>query len=408
MASPLTQSAGTAAGSRELEASAHERTFGTAFWLTYAANTAMTAASSLFFRYDDFVEALGGGELLLGWLIGVGMVGSLLVRTVQGRGIDDYGARRIWIWSTVLFVVSCLAHLLVSTVYGPLIFVCRTLLQTSMAGFFGASISYIAGRKSTTHMADAIGTLGTSGFIGIVLGTWIGDLVLGDGEHYELMFVAAAALGSSAIVFGWLAPNGELRPIRRRRLPLVWIVRRYHPGPIIWMGVAAGFGLGLPTVFLRPYTRELGIEELGTFFYPYMLVAFVTRLGIRRLPALIGIRWMVLIGISTMVVATGLFVVVRSAWQLCLPAVFLGVAHACIFPAVMAGGTGEFPHRYRGVGTTAMLAMFDLGNFVGQPSFGAVWDAASHWKLPGFIVAFSVSAAAIGLGAVGYAWATRG
>ena len=139
-----------------------------------------------------------------------------------------------------------------------------------------------------------------------------------------------------------------------------------------------------------------------------MLVAFVTRLAIRRLPALIGIRWMVLIGMSTMVVATGLLVVVRSAWHLVLPAAFMGVAHACIFPAVVAGGSGEFPHRYRGVGTTLMLAMFDLGNLVGQPAFGAVWDAASDWKLPGFTVAFSVSAPANALGGIGYAWATRG
>ncbi len=285
MASPLTQPAGTAAVVRRLPeplvapTTAAGATFGTDFWLTYAANASMTAACSLFFRYDDFVEALGGSELLLGWIIGVGMVGSLLVRTVQGRGIDEYGARRIWLWSAALFAASCLAHLLVSTAHGPLIFVCRALLQTSMAGFYGASISYIAGRKSTTHMADMIGTLGTSGFLGILLGTFIGDLVLGDGKRYELMFVAAAAIGSLAFLFGWLATDGELRPIRKRRLPLVWIVRRYHPGAVMWMGVAAGFGLGLPTVFLRPDAEELGIEELGTFFYPYMLVALVSALG---------------------------------------------------------------------------------------------------------------------------------
>jgi MFS transporter len=223
-----------------------------------------------------------------------------------------------------------------------------------------------------------------------------------------LMFVVSAAIGSLAFVFGWLATDGELPPIRRRRLPLLWIVRRYHPGAVMWMGVAAGFGLGLPTIFLRPYARELGIEELGTFFYPYMLVAFVTRLAIRRLPALLGIRPMVLIGISHMIVGTILFVVVRSAWQLCLPALFMGVAHACMFPAVVAGGSGEFPHRYRGVGTTLMLAMFDLGNLVGQPLFGGVWDAGSRLGLPGFAVAFSVSAGLLAVTAVGYAFATRG
>jgi hypothetical protein len=55
-----------------------------------------------------------------------------------------------------------------------------------------------------------------------------------------------------------------------------------------------------------------------------------------------------------------------------------------------------------------MLAMFDLGNFVGQPLFGAVWDAGSDLGLPGFTVAFSAAAGMLAVGAVGYALATRG
>jgi MFS family permease len=367
----------------------------------------MMTAVSLLYRYDDFVEALGGGELLLGWIIGVGMVGSLFSRTFQGRGIDEYGARRVWLWSAVLYTISCLAHLLVSTAHGPLIFLVRTLMSTSTAGFFGASISYVARRKSTAQMAEIIGTLGTSGFLGIVLGTLIGDLILGDGRHYELMFIAAAAIGSLAFVFGWLATDGESQPIRRRRLPLLWILRRYQPGSIMGMSAAAGFGLGLPTIFLRPYAQEMGIEELGTFFYPYMLVAFVTRLAVRKLPAVLGVRRVVLIGIANLAVAMLLIVFVRTAWQLCVPAVFLGVAHASVYPAVMAGGSGAFPHRYRGVGTTLMLATFDLGNLIGQPLFGAIWDVASRCGFSGFHVAFGVSAGLLAIAALSYALVSR-
>ena len=256
-------------------------------------------------------------------------------------------------------------------------------------------------------MADVIGTLGTSGFIGIVLGTFIGDLVLGDGKHYELMFVLAAAIGSLAFVFGWLATDGELLPIRRRRLPACLDRAAISSrSPVMWMGVAAGFGLGLADGFLRPYARELGIEELGTFFYPYMLVAFVTRLAIRRLPAL---HRHPLDGADRHFDNGRRHVPVRRgplSLATFLPAVFMGVAHACIFPAVVAGGRGEFPQRYRGVGTTAMLAMFDLGNFVGQPSFGGVWDAASDSEVCRVSPSLSAFLPRDCSGRVGYAWAT--
>ena len=197
-------------------------------------------------------------------------------------------------------MLSCLAHLAVTTANSPLIFLVRIVWQTSVAGFFGASISYVAGRRSTADMAEAIGTLGTSGFIGIVLGTALGDRLLGSGLAHRWMFALAAGIGTAALVFGWLATLGELPPLRSRRPPLAWLLKRYHPGPVLLMGVATGFGLGLPPIFLRPYELELGIGQLGTFFYPYMFVAFFTRLGVRRLPALIGIRGMMLLGLTSL------------------------------------------------------------------------------------------------------------
>ncbi len=45
------------------------------FWLAHAANTLVAVAAGLNYRYADFVTFLGGSELHLGWIVGVGMVG---------------------------------------------------------------------------------------------------------------------------------------------------------------------------------------------------------------------------------------------------------------------------------------------------------------------------------------------
>jgi MFS family permease len=335
------------------------------------------------------------------------MVGSVLMRAFQGAGVDRYGARWVWLGSAALFVVSCLAHLGLSTAHSPTIFVLRIVWQTSVAGFFGASISYIAGRRSTVDMAEAIGTLGTSGFIGTVLGTSLGDQLLGSGMAHRSMFALAAGIGTLALIFACLATQAELPPVRRRRPPLVWLLKRYHPGPVLLMGMATGFGLGLPPIFLRPYAVELGIGQLGTFFYPYMLVAFITRLAIRRLPALIGIRGMMLVGLANLVIGMLLFVPVHEAWHLYLPAVFIGVAHACMFPAVVAGGSTTFPARYRGLGTAVMLAMFDVGNVIGPPAFGAVWQLAELCGWGPFQTAFIASAGFLTATGAAFLWLSR-
>src|SRR5206468_11092418 len=53
--------------------------YGRAFWLSYLALTSLMIAVSLMYRYADFVTFLGGTELELGSVVGVGMIGNLLI-----------------------------------------------------------------------------------------------------------------------------------------------------------------------------------------------------------------------------------------------------------------------------------------------------------------------------------------
>lgn len=385
--------------------------FGLPFWCTYAANSLMMVAISLLYRYGDFVSYLGGSEVDLGWLVAAGMVGSLLMRLAQGVGIDRYGPRRIWLWSSALFIVSCAGHLWIDNVRGVPIYALRVLFQTSVAGFFGASITYISGRAPISRMAEVIGTLGTSGFVGMMLGTSLGDQLLNyaelDRSHVDHMFEAATLLAIVAYGFSWAATRGHPVPVRRRRMPVAWLLRRYHPGAVLWAGVAMGFGLGLPGVFLTRYAAELEIPKLAVFFWVYAPTAFLTRLAIRRMPQRYGIRPMIVLGLGSLAVGMLLFLCVHDEWQFVFPAMFIGVAHAFSFPAVVAGGSGVFPIRYRGLGTTLMLAMFDLGNLVGMPAVGEMLYWFGRDGLDRYGTMFISVAGLLALVAALYAWVER-
>jgi MFS family permease len=368
-------------------------------------------AVSLLYRYGDFVSLLGGDEVDLGWIVAAGMVGSLMMRLAQGSGIDTYGPRRIWLWSSALFIVSCGGHLLVTSAEGPLIYALRVLYQTSVSGFFGASITYISGRAPIARMAEVIGTLGTSGFIGMMIGTQLGDRLLNhraaDGSHIRNLFVAVTLIGVAGFIFSWFATRSDgVRP-KRRQPPMLLVLRRYHPGALLWAGAAAGFGLALPTIFLTRYAAELHIPNLAVFFWIYAPTAFVTRMLIRQLPQRWGVRPMLLCGLFSLAAGILTFLLVQREWQFAFPAVLIGIAHAFVFPAAVAGGSGAFPLRYRGLGTTLMLAMFDLGNLVGMPAAGEMLRWYRRFGWPDYPAMFITSAIAIFAVGAAYAWFSR-
>jgi len=386
--------------------------YGRPFWLTYLSNSLMMIAVSLLFRYADLVKFLGGTEFQLGWLVGTGMVGSLLMRILQGVGIDLYGPRRIWLWSTAGFVISALGHLFVTQVDGPLIFVLRVLFNTSIAGFFGATITYISRRAHVERMAEVIGTLGTSGFLGMIVGTGLGDLIFRTGEitreNLDAMFLIAAGLGIASFVVGWMATQGQVQPSKRKQPPIGWLLRKYQPGAVLLMGVSMGFGLGLPGAFVRPFAASLGFSGIASFFWVYAPLAFVTRLSIRRMPDRWGIRPMILLGMGALVATMLLFLTVRSQWQLAIPAFSIGIAHALLFPSVVAGATAAFPPRYRGLGTTLILAMFDLGSLIGGPLVGGLLHYAGVLELPRYPTMFLSVSVLLSIMTLYYAWASRG
>ena len=371
-------------------------------------------AVSILYRYGDFVSFLRGDEVDLGWIVAAGMVGSLLMRLAQGSGIDTYGPRRIWLWSSALFIASCGGHLFVTTVDGPLIYALRVLFQTSVAGFFGASITYISGRAPIARMAEVIGTLGTSGFIGMMIGTQLGDRILDysdvgrlDESHIRNLFVAVTIVGMAGFLFSWFATRGDGVRAKRRQPPILLVIRRYHPGPVLWAGAAAGFGLGLPTIFLTRYAAELNIPKLAVFFWIYAPTAFTTRILIRQLPQRWGVRPMLLCGMLSLAVGILSFLLVKTEWQFAFPAVLIGIAHAFVFPAAVAGGSGAFPLRYRGLGTTLMLSMFDLGNLVGMPAVGEMLHWYRRFGWPDYPSMFVTAATAIFGVAIVYAWTSR-
>jgi MFS family permease len=93
---------------------------------------------------------------------------------------------------------------------------------------------------------------------------------------------------------------------------------------------------------------------------------------------------MILIGLGVMAVAQLLFLLVGSEWQLVLPGLAHGIAQAILYPMVTATGSSTFPLRYRGLGTTLVLATLDVGQLIGAPVAGIILHVSGSIGLAGY------------------------
>jgi MFS family permease len=381
------------------------------FWNTYVACTLVNVAYAVLFRYADFVTVVGGTELHLGWIVGVGMVGSVLARFALGAAIDQRGPRLIWLASLGIFAVSCFAHLGVTRCDGFDVYLLRFVYCTSLAGIFGASTTFISGRVNIARMAELVGILGTSGFLGMMLGAQLGDLLVGtqapDRWLVDRMFVAAGLLGLAAVPFAWMATRKCVVPDSHGRCPVLAVLKAYQPGFVLAVGVATGAALSFPQTFLRTYVADLNIPRISVFFTVVALTAVTTRVVNRRLPDRVGLTTMIFVGVALMAVAQLLYLVVRSEWQLVFPGLSYGMGQAILYPMIAAVGTGTFPIRYRGLGITLVLASFDVGQLIGAPTAGGMLHVCEAMGVPGYPTLFTATAAALVLVGAAYWWTLR-
>jgi MFS family permease len=378
------------------------------FWLAYTSYMLAVAAVAILFRYADFVALLGGTELELGWIVGVGTVGSLTMQFTLGSCIDHYGTRVVWLGSTLLLIVACFGHLAISNHAGVAIYLARIMFSGGIAGFAGAAMTFVSGRAPAHRSAELASMLGTAGFVGTVLGAVLGDLLLSsvavDRAQVVRMFVTAGVLGICSLPFAWLASRSERRPEPRPHSPWFETLRKYHPGAVLAVGVAMGMGANLPCVFLRTYAAELSIPRIGPFFAAFSVATITGRILSRRWSDRFGSRPLILLGMTGMAASMAMFVLARSEWLLVLPGIGLGASYSILFAPVLADGVAAFPATHRGMATLLILSTFDFGQLVGAPIAGAVLEYSPLAGLPPYPTMFFTVAALLALVGAWYTW----
>ncbi len=346
------------------------------FWFSYAANLMLVTGNAMTFRFAEFVKVFGGTEKTAGFIVGCGTTAALVSRVVLGQAIDRFGVRRSWLSVVSLFIVGCVLMALASSI-SPLLYAGRVSFAIGLAGMFTCSIFHVQNRAPVMRRTEVIGNLGSSGFLGMILGSQLCDLW---GRSFSDRFEPVAAFGFVGglgvmyllLVLIITARDEQVQP--EKSVPAHRLIFRFWPGPVAFAALAMGMYFIVPSVFLTRFSTHRGLGGISAYWTTYAVIAFLVRVRTRRWATTVGRHTMVLIGTLGYGAGFAMMPFVNEAWHFIFPACSCGFAHALLFPAVVSLGTEAFPPEYRGSGTTLVLGFFDLGGTIAAPILGAVID----------------------------------
>jgi MFS family permease len=362
------------------------------FVLALLAQIGFVMANTLLAHYARWIAFLGGDVATVGWIMGVGSGLGLVLRPWIGQWIDRFGARTIWLAGFALFGIGTLCNLaLQDTSFG--IYACRSLIVLGASFVFSSSLAFIALEAPPDRRTEAIGILGVGGFLGMMLGPFLGDVILsGDRTRadFALLFGAAALalIPSAAILLMLHNPHTESRGKRVGLFDFVGNARQHWPGMVALVIVVFGLSMTSPFVFLTKYIDDVhieipGISEVGLFFLCYSGCGITVRVTLRRIPDLFGRRKMLLVG--TVVMGTGMllfnWVDAEHPWRLMAPALTCGAGHALMFHTGTSLFLDAFPSTLRGIGSALSLMVLDIGMIGGAPVLGLIAEFHGYGAL---------------------------
>jgi len=387
------------------------RLYDRSFCCAFLSQVGFVLANTLMAHYSRWVGFLGADIEQTGFIMGIGAIISVVSRPWIGQWIDRVGARNMWFIGYGVFATGSLSNLLL-TELGWMIYLCRGLIVLGAAFVFSSSLTYISHHAPIQRRTEAIGTLGIAGFTGMVLGPFIGDVLLSgerNREAFETMFLlGGGVLVVPVILLLFVTPLGEA--LGRSSTSIVQFartVRQHWPGMIVFVLATFGLCMNVPFVFLARYIDDVGLNiesvpEVTLFFLCYSTSGISIRLGARRVPDRFGRRKVLLAG--TVVMGTGMllfrFVDAQHPYALMLPALFCGGGHGLMYHTCTALFFEPFPNESRGAGSALSLMVLDIGMIGGAPLMGEV---AAHF---GYAAMFTTVAATCFTAGALYTWAT--
>ncbi len=345
------------------------------FLFAFASNLLMGITFALFIHYAGFLTELGADEPQIGLIVGVGSLGSLLLRPYVGQLMDRIGRLPLIHAGNVINLASTLLYLTVTEI-SWWVYALTIIHGFAEAILYTALTTYGADIIPAERRTEGLSFFGVSGQLPIALGGLLGDLILRRGD-YSLLFIVSAGIGGLALLAGL-----TLREVERSDVGIArgfFHVVRQAPLLPLWL-LSSTFAVAVVSffTFLKTYVIDTGIGSVGTFFALYSLTAILLRVVGNRLPRIFG-ELRVLVA-SQVALALGLLslALAGSDSAVAISGILCGAGHGFAFPILYSLVVTRSAEADRGSALSGFLSFFPLAGLFGAPILGGLIKAYGY------------------------------
>lgn len=349
--------------------------FGQAFPRLFAAAVLQELSFAVMVHFPGYLESLGVSEGTFGFLYAAAAVIALALRPAFGKLLDLTHRRNVLLVVGALNV-SFVAGLLMTTVWGPLLWVLFLAHRVMMIGLFTTMLTYGADAIVKERRTQGLAVFGLSGLVSIAMGGVLGDILI-DAFGFDGLFFAAAAAGLGSWALVWTLPLLQIRGPSPRRGFFHALVQR-NLLPLWWITLSFSAGMETLFTFTRTFVDERQVGSAGLFFGVYGTAAAITRLAGGRSYDRIPQRPLVMVAIvayGSSLVALGQ----SNGIALFVTAAALGgVAHGAVFPVLSSSVVDRARASERGSAISIFTSIFDASLLLSAPLVGGLIESFSY------------------------------
>jgi MFS family permease len=340
-------------------------------------------------------DELGGGDAMVGLVVGSLAIGAIIARPQLGRLGDTRGRRLLLVGGGAVASLAMLGHLLVTTT--ALLFALRILLGLGQAAFMVGMTTMVLDLAPEERRGEATAYTLVVVHFGIGLGPLFGEWVFTTWSFDAVWIASATTLALCGALAAFLPAKPAPSTSESLPVPPATRARILHPAGLM-PGVVLGVGLlgwvGY-NAFVPLFGEEIGVNNIAPVYLISSITVVLVRLVGARLPDQLGPingGTVALVLMASGLVLIGLW---RTAPGLYLGAFVLAIGSALLFPSLVNAAVERVPVSERSSAMATFTLFIDVSSALGVVLFGAIAAASSYGAA--FVVGGLLTAVAVGI-----------
>lgn len=335
-----------------------------------------------------------GGEDYKGLIISLFTITAMLSRPFSGKLADTIGRVPVMMTGSAVCFVCSVFYPVLTSLAG---FLMLRLMHGFSTGFTPTGQSaYVSDIIPPSRRGEAMGMLGTAGYIGMASGPAVGGWIANQ-FGLTVMFYSSSLLGLLSIVI-LIRIQETLKEKRRFHVSLLSVSRKdlFEPrvlAPCLVMALSA-YAYGAVLTVLPDFGAYVGIQNKGLLFTYFTVASLAVRLIGGKASDHWGRRPVLRVSTITMMIAMAVVAWADTKLQLIAGIMLYGFAQGTTSPTLMAWAVDLSDEHHKGRGLSSLYIFMELGIGVGAFVSGLLYhNEASNLSLT-FIVCSVLATAA--------------